>query len=126
MSISFVDFRVGQQIKNCLPPSLGAELIDIIKRGDEMCECRKVAKFEISGKIFEIRYVCGIKALIVDILDKDGNHDSQVNFMNISDYLEADESSSRDELNEIIQGLNDKEIERLKGYLEGWQDSDNE
>jgi len=34
--------------------------------------------------------------------------------------------SDRDQLNEVIQGLDDSEVQRLLGYLEGWRDSDDE
>lgn len=90
-----------------------------------MCKCGPVSRFQIKGKIFQARYVCGTEALVIDLLDKNGDKQSQVDYINIGGFLEADKTE-RDELNDIIQGLDDKEVERLMGYLEGWRDSDDE
>lgn len=88
-----------------------------MKEGKHMCGCKKITMINVNHEVFEFWETCkGLGSIIVhnekEIYRYGAKHDEK--------------KSYRDELSAIIQSLDDCEVQRLMGYLEGWRDSDNE
>lgn len=125
MSDHLSKLRTEQWIAKCKEIVRGGT--EIKKEKGTMCECRTVAEFTIEGKKFSVEYNSHAKELDINLRNIDSMHKVLLDVVNIEDELKLElEPSSRSGLIEIIQGLDDKEIERLVGYLEGWRDSDDE
>ncbi len=89
-----------------------------------MCKCRTVARFELENIKFELHYKCASQHL--ELVIDHGKGYALAHCFDVSGHINEMADADRDDLNEIIQGLDDKEVERLIGYLEGWRDSDDE